>query len=249
MAPFGSGAGSARSSPERLLDHGPIVAVDGRGGALHAERLQQDAAEVLGRVCELACKRGPQALLHQAQVSRLGDVGGIKLRLCHAEQRFEHLGRYGPARGRLEVEREKRVFVHDVRLDRVDEELVDDAVGQNAELRVHEGVEVASELPAIVHEVGSDLLALDGDDRHAVTQDGEIDLVEGIGAEVGDVLGMDLEGRRVVVAEEAQEGHDEKEFGALLVRAATLDADCAGGKLRQLAPQFGNRARLIHGVT
>ena len=118
----------------------------------------------------------------------------------------------------------------------IDEELEDDAVGENAELGGGDRVVMGAQFIAGVGQIGTDLLAFDGDHRLAVTQNREIDLVGLVG--VGGVLRVDLVGVGVVVAEQPKDRQHEIELGAFLVAARAHEANRSLGNRAKASAQF-----------
>ena len=212
-----------------------VVAVDGGlAHAFQADALQRETAEFFRWALGFIDEDGAQAALDELDMGGFGDGFGIEVAFHRRNQRFEDLIGHARARNGFEIDGEERCAVELVRALRIDIELKQRAVGQDAELHVGHGVEVSRQPGVAFGKIGARALHLDGDDGHAFAQHGEVRLTVGRCC----VFGIDLVGVGVVVAEKAQERQHEVELGAFLVAAGGHDADGALCDCQQSCPKL-----------
>lgn len=199
---------------------------DGLGHAARIDLRGEEPHELLGRLVELLVEDA----LDLAGVLEIAGVGQDGAHLETALGELLELGEHEVVHGQ-EIDLQERPGVHLVRGFEIGEEAVDHAVGQDSDAGGRDR-EVAVELgrmALIEAEVAG--LALEKHDGLAVLENGIVDLLTLLDADIGVELGSDLEGVEHVVAEGAEERQHQGVLGGFLgAEVWDLGRD-AGGKL------------------
>ena len=137
-----------------------------------------------------------------------------------------------------EVQDEERLIVHHIRLGKVREEPVHDAVREDADLGWRSS-EVPRDLSKVaVKQLNIRLFTLDQHRWHAVVHEHVIDLLALQSSDIGDVLRDDLGGVEHVVAERRDERQHQRVLGGLLGLQTALEAGKPLGECRELIVKF-----------